>query len=52
VTCEHAFKTLNIPICPTCNKATHDPDWIALNEAKKQWHLDNPDAEYEGWMSI
>lgn len=52
MTCEHVFKTLNIPICPTCGEPTHDPDWTALNKAGEQWRLDNPNAQYEGWMSI
>jgi hypothetical protein len=52
MTCDHILKAFNIPICPLCGKATHDPDWNTLNKAAEQWRLDNPDAKYEGWMSI
>lgn len=30
----------------------HNIDWAYQNALKAQWHIDNPDAEYEGWMSI
>jgi len=33
-------------------KTNHDIDWKYQNELRKQWLKDNPDAEYEGWMSI
>jgi hypothetical protein len=29
-----------------------DVDWKHQNELRKQWLLDNPDAQYIGWMSI
>jgi len=27
-------------------------DWANQNELHKQWLIDNPDAQYIGWMSI
>jgi len=27
-------------------------DWANQNELRKQWLIDNPDAQYIGWMSI
>jgi hypothetical protein len=27
-------------------------DWAKQNELHKQWLIDNPDAQYIGWMSI
>ncbi len=27
-------------------------DWANQNALRKQWLIDNPDAEYIGWMSI
>ena len=29
-----------------------DINWEEQNKLRQQWILDNPDAEYEGWMSI
>ncbi len=27
-------------------------DWIKQNQMRQEWLAANPDAEYEGWMSI
>ena len=27
-------------------------DWAKQNALRKQWLIDNPDAQYIGWMSI
>lgn len=27
-------------------------NWEEQNKLRQQWLMDNPDAEYEGWMSI
>jgi hypothetical protein len=29
-----------------------DIDWQHQNELRQQWLKDNPDAEYQGWVSI
>ena len=29
-----------------------DIDWPAQNKLREQWLVDNPDAEYLGWVSI
>ncbi len=29
-----------------------DIDWAYQNKLREQWLLDNPDAQYTGWMSI
>jgi hypothetical protein len=41
------------------NDSTHsysnderDLDWAYQNQLRKKWLEDNPNAEYEGWMSI
>ena len=35
-------------------KACRDTDinWEEQNKMRAQWLQDNPDAQYEGWMSI
>ena len=50
--CDHVYMTIGSPICPKCGKETHDIDWKKQEVLKKQWKTDNPNAEYEGWMSI
>ncbi len=30
----------------------HTIDWAYQNQLRQQWIINNPDAEYEGWMSI
>jgi hypothetical protein len=29
-----------------------DIDWAKENKLREQWLIDNPDAEYQGWVSI
>lgn len=31
---------------------SNDIDWKYQEELRQQWLADNPEAEYEGWMSI
>ena len=31
---------------------SNNMDWEYQNKLREQWLKDNPDAEYEGWMSI
>jgi len=31
---------------------SNDIDWEYQNQLREQWLKDNPDAKYEGWMSI
>ena len=31
---------------------SNDIDWEYQNKLREQWLKDNPDAQYEGWMSI
>ena len=31
---------------------SNDVDWEYQNKLREQWLKDNPNAEYEGWMSI
>lgn len=46
------------PRCDRCAdyctklKQDSDIDWKKQNEMRKKWLKDNPDAKYEGWMSI
>ena len=50
--CEHVYKRFGSGPCPKCGFPTNDTDWNKQNQLMKQWHIDNPDAKYEGWMSI
>lgn len=50
--CEHVYKRFGPGLCPKCGLSTNDLDWTKQNKLMSQWHTDNPDAEYEGWMSI
>lgn len=50
--CQHVIKNLNTKLCPFCGLLTHEVDWVHQNQLKAQWHVDNPNAKYEGWMSI
>jgi len=27
-------------------------DWVLQNKLREEWLANNPDAEYQGWMSI
>ena len=31
---------------------SNEIDWEYQNQLREQWLKDNPNAEYEGWMSI
>lgn len=31
---------------------SNDIDWEYQNKLREQWLKNNPDAQYEGWMSI
>jgi predicted amidophosphoribosyltransferase len=50
--CQHVYKRLNTALCPYCGLPTNEVDWVHQNKLKEQWHKDNPNAQYEGWMSI
>jgi len=50
--CEHVYKSTGVSLCPKCGLATNDILWNNQNKLREQWHIDNPDAEYVGWMSI
>jgi len=39
-------------MCDSHDQGTHQIDWDYQNELRKQWLLDNPDSNYQGWMSI
>jgi hypothetical protein len=39
-------------MCDSHDQRTHEINWAYQNQLRKQWLLDNPEAEYEGWMSI
>lgn len=50
--CEHVYKNLGPGICKICGLESHNVDWEKQNILKEIWHKENPDAKYEGWMSI
>ena len=31
---------------------SNEIDWEYQNKLRQQWLMDNPEAEYQGWMSI
>ena len=31
---------------------SNEIDWEYQNQLRQQWLMDNPEAEYQGWMSI
>jgi hypothetical protein len=31
---------------------SNEIDWEHQNKLRQQWLMDNPEAEYQGWMSI
>lgn len=31
---------------------SNDIDWQYQNELRQQWLMDNPEAKYQGWVSI
>ena len=31
---------------------SNEIDWQYQNKLRQQWLMDNPEAEYQGWMSI
>ena len=39
-------------MCANHDEMTHSIDWTYQNNLREQWLLDNPDAQYIGWMSI
>ena len=39
-------------MCDSHDKGEHEMNWIYQNKLREQWIIDNPNAEYEGWMSI
>lgn len=52
MTCSHVYNDIGEEICSLCGNATNKIDWEHQNKLREQWLLDNPDAEYQGWMSI
>ena len=39
-------------MCNSHDDLTHQINWAYQNELRKEWLLNNPNAQYEGWMSI
>ena len=52
MTCVHVLNFMNEEICHLCNQPTHEINWYKQTKLKEKWHEENPNAEYEGWMSI
>lgn len=51
-TCEHVYKLTGVDPCPLCGKPTHEINWRQVNDAHKQYKIDNPNATSDGWWSI
>ena len=39
-------------MCDSHDQGEHEMNWTYQNQLREQWIIDNPYAEYEGWMSI
>jgi hypothetical protein len=39
-------------MCADHDEGTHEINWAYQNQLRAQWLLGNPNAQYEGWMSI
>jgi hypothetical protein len=52
MTCSHVYNYRGEKICSLCGNITNETDWEHQNKLREQWLMDNPDAEYQGWMSI
>ena len=39
-------------MCDSHDQGEHEIDWACQNELHKQWLINNPNAQYIGWMSI
>jgi len=50
--CEHVYTNIGPGLCPKCGLESNTLDWKKQNKMMKQWHIDNPNAEYRGWFSI
>lgn len=50
--CFHVLNVINKSVCDLCNRLTNEINWQLQNELKNEWHINNPNAKYEGWMSI
>ena len=50
--CRHVYQMLGRLLCQYCGLPTNEVDWVQQTRLKEQWHIDNPNAQYEGWMSI
>lgn len=35
-----------------CQMADSDIDWELQNKLREEWLANNPDADYQGWVSI
>lgn len=49
--CEHVYKDMRAPICPICNKPTHETDWAYQHQLHKEW-IASGKAVAQGWWSI
>jgi len=38
--------------CPDCECESRNICWPEQNKLRDKWLADNPDSEYQGWMSI
>ena len=50
--CRHVYEEVESDPCQFCGKPSHRMNWVEENKKMKEWKEANPDAEYEGWMSI
>jgi len=39
-------------MCANHDEMTHSINWVYQNKLREQWLIDNPNAQYIGWMSI
>jgi hypothetical protein len=59
--CRHVYEYVGSPACPDCGRDTHETDWKAISDQRKQWWAEGkadwsvcPDCggTIRGWWSI
>ncbi len=50
--CRHIYEEVKCDPCEFCGAPSHRMNWAEENQKMKEWKEANPNAGYEGWMSI
>jgi hypothetical protein len=49
--CRHVYEIMGAPICPLCNKPTHETNWEEIHRYRKEL-IASGKAVTQGWWSI